>query len=77
MTTAQWTPIGYCAECPTTHKRFITLRFARDGNRVFLTCRCCDSLGHKFGEDGFDITKEQRHEYELDQITYDTQGVTT
>lgn len=77
MTTAQWTPEGYAAECPTTHDRFVTKRYTRNGGHVFLTCRCCDCLGHSRRDKGFDITKEERHEYEIDQLTYDPQGVTT
>lgn len=77
MTTAQWTPEGYAAECPTTHDRFVTTRYTRSGDHVFLDCRCCDQAGHTRDEKAFDITKPVRHEYEIDQVSYDTQGVTT
>lgn len=77
MTTAQWTPIGYSAECPTTGHRFITLRYTRSGTHVFLDCCCCDKAGHGRDEKAFDLTQPARHEYEIDQISYDTQGVTT
>lgn len=77
MTIAQWTPEGYVAECPTTHERFVTTRAIRVGAHVHLYCRWCDTHGRPRADRAFDPTQPNRHEYEIDQVSYDTQGVTT
>lgn len=76
MTYARWHENGMVATCPTTGRQFQTNRITRDGQRVFLACRCCDNQNIPAGTAGHNPTQAGRHEYLLDDVHYHEQGVT-